>query len=311
MRGSNRATVAGELLGHEGRDGLVTETDHVELTPDLEGAEVVVQVELVNGVGGVDDKVEGELVRLVPTLLLGADELLGTHLESILLLAGRVRDGVDLSTESLGPEEGEVTQTTDTDDTDLLTRASTEADQRRVDGQTSAEHGSGDRGLEVVGDLEDEVVVCTDVRGVTTLRDGAIRVRCTVCVDGVGAVVLLVSLAVVAGQVGTNLSTNTDWIVVNMVCLQIELWTERTSVADLAVRDLVADLDDLANDLVANAKRKGSVTPTSSDGVKIGSTDTTSLNGNVDIVLLELLELELALLEVRPVRRMSVLRCCD
>jgi len=96
-----------------------------------------------------------------------------------------------------------------------------------------------------------------------------------------------------------------------MVCLQIELWTERTSVADLAVRDLVADLDDLANDLVANAKRKGGVTPTSSDGVKIGSADTTSLNGNVDIVLLELLELELALLEVRPVRRMSVLRCCD
>ena len=235
MRGSNRATVAGELLGHEGRDGLVTETDHVELTPDLEGAEVVVQVELVNGVGGVDDEVEGELVRLVPTLLLGADELLGTHLESVLLLAGRVRDGVDLSTESLGPEEGEVTETTDTDDTDLLTRASTEADQRRVDGQTSAEHGSGDRGLEVVGDLEDEVVVCTDVRGVTTLRDGAIRVGCTVGVDGVGAVVLLVSLAVVAGQVGTNLSANTDWIVVSMVCLQIELWTERTSVADLAV----------------------------------------------------------------------------
>lgn len=62
---------------------------------------------------------------------------------------------------------------------------------------------------------------------------------------------------------------------------------------------------------MANAKREGSVTPTSSDGVKIGSADTTSLNGNVDIVLLELLELELALLEVRPVRRMSVLRCYD
>jgi hypothetical protein len=51
---------------------------------------------------------------------------------------------------------------------------------------------------------------------------------------------------------------------------------------------------------VANAKREGSVTPTSSDGVKIGSANTTSLNGNVDIVLFELLELELALLEVGP-----------
>ena len=63
---------------------------------------------------------------------------------------------------------------------------------------------------------------------------------------------------------------------------------------------------------MANAKREGSVTPTSSDGVKIGSADTTSLNGNVDIVLLELLELELALLEVRPARRrLSDLCCCD
>lgn len=74
----------------------------------------------------------------------------------------------------------------------------------------------------------------------------------------------------------------------------------RTSVADLAVSDLVTDLDDLANNLVANAKGERCITPTSSDGVKIRSANTTSLNGNVDIVLLELLELELALLEVRP-----------
>lgn len=211
VRGTDRAAVAGELLSHEGGDGLVTEADHVELTPDLEGAEVVVEVELVNGVGSVDDKVESKLVRLVPALLLGADELLGTHLESILLLVRRVRDSVDLSTESLGPQESEVTKTTNTDDTHLLARTSAEADKRRVDGQTSAEHRRCDRSLEVVGDLEDEVVVGTNVRGVATLRDGAIRVRCTVCVDGVGAVVLLVSLAVVAGQVGTNLGSNTNW----------------------------------------------------------------------------------------------------
>jgi hypothetical protein len=211
VRGTNRAAVTGELLGHKGGDGLVTEADHVELTPDLEGAEVVVEVELVNGVGGVDDKVESEFVRLVPALLLGADELLSTHLKSILLLVGRVGDGVDLSTEGLGPQKSEVAKTTDTNDTDLLAGTSAEADKRRVDGQTGAEHRGCDGSLDVVGDLEYEVVVGTDVRGVTTLRDGAIRVRCTVCVDGVGAVVLLVSLAVVAGQVGTDLCTNTNW----------------------------------------------------------------------------------------------------
>ena len=85
--------------------------------------------------------------------------------------------------------------------------------------------------------------------------------------------------------------------------------TVRTSVADLAVGHLVTDLDDLANDLVANTKREGSIAPTSSDGVKIGSANTASLNGNVDIVLFELLELELALLEVGPVRRRLSASC--
>lgn len=78
------------------------------------------------------------------------------------------------------------------------------------------------------------------------------------------------------------------------------LSTVRTSVADLAVSDLVTNLDDLANNFVTNAKRERCITPTSSDGVKIRSANTTSLNGNVDVVLFELLELELALLEVGP-----------
>jgi len=87
----------------------------------------------------------------------------------------------------------------------------------------------------------------------------------------------------------------------------------RTSVADLAVGNLVTDLDDLANNLVANAKREGSVTPTASDGVKIGCANTASLDGNVDIVLFKLLELELALLEVRPVenRLSASWSCCE
>lgn len=210
MRGTDRATISGELLSHEGRNGLVAKANHVELAPDLENAEVVVEVELVHGIGSVDDEVESELVRLVPALLLGADELLGTHLQGILLLAGRVRDGVDLSTESLGPQKSEVTETTNTDNTDLLARTSAEADKRRVDCETSAEHRSSDGSFEVVGNLEDEVVVCTDVRGITTLRDGAIGVGCTVGVDGVRAVVLLIGLAVVTGQVGTNLSANAN-----------------------------------------------------------------------------------------------------
>ena len=48
--------------------------------------------------------------------------------------------------------------------------------------------------------------------GVTTLSDSAISVLSTVCVDGVGAVVLLVGLALRAGKVGSNLGTNTSTV---------------------------------------------------------------------------------------------------
>ena len=82
---------------------LVTETDNVELAPDLEDAEVVVHVELVHGIGSVDDEVEREAVRLVPLVVLGADEVLGAHLQSVVLLAGAVRDGVYVRAHSLGP----------------------------------------------------------------------------------------------------------------------------------------------------------------------------------------------------------------
>ena len=95
----------------------------------------------------------------------------------------------------------------------------------------------------------------------------------TICVDLVGAVVLLVGLAVVAGQVGANLGTNTS------------------AVANLDLCDLGADLDDLADDLVSYAERKRDVlSPSTGDGVNVRRADTASIDGNIDIVLLELLE---------------------
>ena len=83
----------------------------MELAHDLEGAEVVGHVEVLQGVGGVEDKVELELPWLVPALFIGGDELLGAHLEGVLLLAGAVGDGVYFGPKSLGPEQGKVTKT--------------------------------------------------------------------------------------------------------------------------------------------------------------------------------------------------------
>jgi hypothetical protein len=98
----------------------------------------------------------------------------------------------------------------------------------------------------------------------------------SVSVDLVGAVVLLVVFALVASQVGTDLSTNTG------------------TVTDLNASDLVSDLDDLSDDLVSYAERKRDLlSPTTSDGVNIGSANTARVDGNVNVIFLKLLEGEL------------------
>lgn len=112
VRGAHGAAVGGEDLGLDLGERVVGEADHVEGAVDLEGAEVVGQVELVRGVGRVDDEIEGELVGLGPVLLLGDDELLGSELERVLLLVGAVGDGVDLGSERLCEEDAEVAETT-------------------------------------------------------------------------------------------------------------------------------------------------------------------------------------------------------
>lgn len=107
------------------------------------------------------------------------------------------------------------------------------------------------------------------------------------------AVVLLVGLAVVAVQARPDLRTNTN------------------SVADLDGLDIAANLDSSANDLVANAKRHGSIAPSTclcqhdalvfyfeseaptGDRVNVGATDTACIDGNVNVALAELLQLEL------------------
>jgi hypothetical protein len=80
--------------------------------------------------------------------------------------------------------------------------------------------------------------MCSYVARESALSDGAVRVLCAIGFNLVGAVVLLVGLAIVARKVGTNLSSNTN------------------SVSNLNVLNLRTDLNGLANNLVAYAKRE-------------------------------------------------------
>lgn len=105
------------------------------------------------------------------------------------------------------------------------------------------------------------------------MGDGAILVLCAISFKLVGAVILLVGLAIVAREVGTNLSSNTN------------------SVSNLDVLDLKADLDSFANDLVAYAKRKRNILiPPASNGVNIRCADTTSVDGDVNVIFFKFLK---------------------
>lgn len=116
----------------------------------------------------------------------------------------------------------------------------------------------------------------TDVARVSTLGNSTIGVLSTICVDLVRAVVLLVSFAVVACKVGSYLCADAD------------------SVALLKLCDLGADIDDLADDLVAYTKREGNVfSPPASDCVNIGGADTAGIDCDIDIVFFKLFQRQL------------------
>jgi hypothetical protein len=171
--------------------------------------------------------------------------VVGTKLLGVFLLVLSVRDCEDLCTESVCPHEREVAKSSDTDNTDLLTRTASETNERGVSRQTSTQHRSCDGSIKILRDLEYEIFLYTDVRREASLRDCAIFVLCTVCIDPeflvsiwlaswarsyslVGTVVFLISLAIVAVQIGADLCAYTD------------------TVADLDVLDLVSDLDGTA-----------------------------------------------------------------
>ena len=62
------------------------------------------------------------------------------------------------------------------------------------------------------------------MRSVTTLSDGAVGVGGSVGVDRVGAVVLLIGLAVIASQIRLNLRADTDSVCWVPSALSEKLW---------------------------------------------------------------------------------------
>ena len=103
-----------------GKLATVRGSDLDKGTLSLEQRDVTLKRHLSAG-HGRDDQVKSAAVVLCPVLVvIGGDVSVGTELEDLVLLACLTRDTDDLvSSKSLGEEDTEVAETTDTDDTDL------------------------------------------------------------------------------------------------------------------------------------------------------------------------------------------------
>ena len=84
----------------------------MELAVDIERRHVFLNVEGMGHVGGIEDEVEFEGPRLGPVLLACEDEFFGTHLLGIRFFVRAVREGVDFSAESTGPQDTEMAEST-------------------------------------------------------------------------------------------------------------------------------------------------------------------------------------------------------
>ena len=297
VTGAKESTLARKVL-HTELDLVLRHTDRDNTALSLEHAQ---ECSEVNGSSrcGVDDDVERLGLELVGPLVIIAsrDKLGSTHLERVVTLRARVRDGNNLGTKGLGKQNAEVAETTNANNGDALAWADIAAHQWAVQRQTSAKHRGGMLRGNGVRDREHELLVSTDRVRVTTLGDAAIRPERVVSVDHVAlavtdTVILVVMLAGVAVHARANLRTDTN------------------AVANLDVLDILANLRDNADNLMAGnhcrylERAPGRLVihaPAARDGVYVRTTDTTVGDLHLNIVVLGLLEVEVNDLEVGPV----------
>jgi hypothetical protein len=125
------------------------------------------------------------------------------------------------------------TETTDTDNTDRLAWSNTVPDQRREGSQSSTKHRCRIFRGQSLRNGKNVLVVRTNSRRVSTLRLDSIGELGIVRVDHFGTVVFIVVFTSVALQTRVDLGSNTD------------------SLADLELGNLVSDMSDFSDNLVA------------------------------------------------------------
>jgi len=231
----------------------------VELPVYVERRHKSREVKKVGHVSRVQDEVEFEGPWLGPIFIFRTDKLFSAEFECFFLFVGCVRDGVDFGSKCFGPEDTEMTQSSNSENCNLLAGASFRTKKRTECRYTSTEHRCSHLSGDIVGNLECEILMCTNMAGVTALRDGTIGIRCAVGIDLMGAIILISILAEIALKASSYLSTNAY------------------SISNLHSGDLVANSNGLANDFVADADGKRCLSPSTCNCVNIRSADTTSI----------------------------------
>lgn len=130
------------------------------------------------------------------------------------------------------------------------------------------------------------VLMASRVRRVTTLSGvSGIQVGRAIRINLVLAVRLIVVLALLTLQA------------------RVYLGTDANTLADLSESNLLADLEDLANDFVSNSQRVGAAAPVARDSVHVAGADAAALDLDVDIVRAEGARRPRVLLKLEPVFR--------
>ena len=175
-------------------------------------------------------------------IVVGSDIRIRTKLKSILLLIVFAGDSNNpVGAQCLGEHDTKVTQSTNTDDSNSLSRATAIVSQRRVGGNTTAQHGSSLRRGNGIGDLNNEVGRATVVQRITTKGPASVHEGGVVRSGHVDRAVGLI--------VGGTLLT-----VALPALARFTLGADTDAIADLdAALSLGSDTHSNADDLVADA----------------------------------------------------------
>lgn len=126
-------------------------------------------------------------------IVISGDIRISTELESILLLivlAGNSNNPI--GTECLCEHDTEVTQSTNTDDSNLLARTAAVMPQRRVGGNTTTQHGSSLGRGNSIRDLNNEVRRGTVIQCITTVGLSSVHIDAVVGSHHMGRAVGLI-----------------------------------------------------------------------------------------------------------------------